>query len=525
MDDLERRIVGWATRRRDIRTVLVIGSRAQLEAPADEWSDLDVVFVTQKPAGYLANTDWLSEIAEVWAAYADPYDDVTRHVLFAEALDAGITPVSSRLLRVLLLVRRLRTRFPMLFRLLPRGARDAIERRVEPAKVREQPAGATGAIFGHSSRTRTRASSTRTGWERSCWRRSRTTQAPPNLPPRSNFRAVVDEFLFLSVWNAKHLRRGELWWAKTVACDGRMKTLLLRMIEWHAGASAPPKGRRFERWVDPQLLDRLRATFGHYDDDDVWRASSETVSLFRTIAAETAERLGFDYPVDVDTEVARWVGRCEADSPRERPEVAGPSGAGRADSRSAPRLRDRPAGWSRTFGTSGEPRLRIRRRRAGRCGRARRAACRRRPVRSRPAAPEPAVWFCADPALRPCRRRPTEDAGRQPSHRHTSARLFETSRLRATRCQRPRASPAVRDGQSSRRVKSMMLPIRVDADATLRLGAPSQGDRGRCPSRRKGRRPCRCLWPCSPSVSAVARARNSRLRVAVSPPLRSGPRS
>jgi aminoglycoside 6-adenylyltransferase len=312
MDDLERRIVGWATRRRDIRTVLVIGSRAQLEAPADEWSDLDVVFTTRSPARYLATTDWLNEIGEVWAAYADPYDGVTRHVLFAEALDAGLTPVSTRLLRVLLLVRRVRTRVPVLFRLLPRGARDAIERRVEPAKVREEPAGATGAIFGHT-RGRVRVILDKDGLAAKLLATLPDDAGATEPPTAEQFRAVVDEFLFLSVWNAKHLRRGELWWAKTVACDGRMKTLLLRMIEWHAGASAPPKGRRFERWVDPQLLDRLRATFGHYDDDDVWRASLETVSLFRTIATDTAERLDFDYPVDVDAEVARWVRSCEAD--------------------------------------------------------------------------------------------------------------------------------------------------------------------------------------------------------------------
>ena len=102
------------------------------------------------PPGYLATTDWLHEIAEVWAAYADPYDGVTRHVLFAGALDAGITPVSNGRLRMLLVVRKLRTQFPMLFRLFPRRAREVIERRIEPARVREQPAGATGAIFGHS---------------------------------------------------------------------------------------------------------------------------------------------------------------------------------------------------------------------------------------------------------------------------------------------------------------------------------------------------------------------------------------
>jgi aminoglycoside 6-adenylyltransferase len=318
MEELERRIVGWAARRRDIRTVLVIGSRARLEAPADEWSDLDVVFTTSAPARYLAGVDWLNEIGDVWAAYADPYDGVTRHVLFAGALDAGITPVSHRRLRALLAVRKLRTRSPMLLRLFPRVVRDAIDRRVEPANVREEPAGATGAIFGHT-RGRVRVILDKDGLGTRVLATLPHDSDAAKPPTAEQFRAVVEEFLFLSVWNAKHLRRGELWWAKTVACDGRMKTLLLRMIEWHAGALDGPgcytsqRGRRFESWVEPRVLDRLRATFGHYDEDDVWRASLETASLFRTIATETAERLGWRYPDDIDAHVSHWVRRCEAD--------------------------------------------------------------------------------------------------------------------------------------------------------------------------------------------------------------------
>ena len=324
MEDLERRIVGWATRRRDIRTVFVIGSRARVDESADEWSDLDVVFTTSSPARYLASTGWLSEIGEVWAAYADPFDGVTRHVLFAGALDAGITPVSNSRLRALLLVRKLRTRFPMTFRLFPREVRDAIDRRVQPAKVREEPAGATGAIFGHArERVRVILDKDRLGTKVLETLPHGSDSAKP--PTAEQFRAVVEEFLFLAVWNAKHLRRGELWWAKTVACDGLMKTLLLRMIEWHARATngaecnTSQKGRHFERWVDPGVLDRLRATFGHYDDDDVWRASLATVSLFRTIATETAERLDFPYPAGIDARVSDWVTRCEAGRHEMRP--------------------------------------------------------------------------------------------------------------------------------------------------------------------------------------------------------------
>ena len=43
------RFIDFATVRQDIRFVMVIGSRAREDHPADEWSDLDLVFVTSNP--------------------------------------------------------------------------------------------------------------------------------------------------------------------------------------------------------------------------------------------------------------------------------------------------------------------------------------------------------------------------------------------------------------------------------------------------------------------------------------------
>src|SRR5688572_923047 len=63
MDKLISKIVEWAQHREDIRALIVIGSRARQNHPADQWSDLDLVIVTDDPAYYLQHEDWLAEIA------------------------------------------------------------------------------------------------------------------------------------------------------------------------------------------------------------------------------------------------------------------------------------------------------------------------------------------------------------------------------------------------------------------------------------------------------------------------------
>jgi aminoglycoside 6-adenylyltransferase len=302
MDALEARLVRWAKSRRDIRTVLVVGSRAREERPADEWSDLDVAFTTTSRASYLTSTEWISDLGDVWVAYADQ-EGVTRHVLFAGGLDAGIAPLPHVALRTLLYVQRVRARFPRLWQVVPGPARAAVDGHIDELSA-----------YCHRG---VRLLLDKDGLGASLLAALPRDAVPAPLPTAEQFRAVVNEFWFLAVWNVKHLRRGELWAAKTVACDGRMKTLLLRMIEWHTRATKGAdydtweNGRHLEQWADPEVIDALRATFGHYDNEDLWRASTATTALFRALAAETAGLLDLPDPTSTDTQIADWITACQ----------------------------------------------------------------------------------------------------------------------------------------------------------------------------------------------------------------------
>jgi aminoglycoside 6-adenylyltransferase len=69
------------------------------------------------------------------------------------------------------------------------------------------------------------------------------------------------------------------------------------MTEWHARATncwdydTWHGGRFLEQWADPRIVARLRDTFAHYDEDDVWRTLLAMMNLFRWVAGETAVQL------------------------------------------------------------------------------------------------------------------------------------------------------------------------------------------------------------------------------------------
>jgi aminoglycoside 6-adenylyltransferase len=127
--------------------------------------------------------------------------------------------------------------------------------------------------------------------------------APPasDLPDEAAFSKVVNDLWYHTVRTARKLRRGELWWAKS-CCDSYLKDILPCMLEWHAQASSDRDvdtwmlGRFLEEWADPRAVPALPKVLARYDQENVWRALSGTMDLFRWLAIETVELLGYPYP-------------------------------------------------------------------------------------------------------------------------------------------------------------------------------------------------------------------------------------
>jgi len=136
---------------------------------------------------------------------------------------------------------------------------------------------------------------------------------PRSPPSQHEFLEVVNDFWYHVVWTVKKLKRGELWTAK-FCLDSYLKwKCMLRVIEWHSRAEKGwtydtwHNGRFLEKWANKQIIEGLRDTFAYYDKDDVERALLATMNAFRWIAKETAEKLGYPYPTEIDKTVTEWV--------------------------------------------------------------------------------------------------------------------------------------------------------------------------------------------------------------------------
>lgn len=286
--ELEERLRRWATSDPDVRAAVVVGSFARDDHPADEWSDLDVGLIVRHATRFRSDDRWLEAIGQPVVRYRER-PGRTWHVLFADRVDAGIAPIPVSTARVLAaLLRTLHTTPALLkVRAFDRAASALHE--------------GAAAYVARGARVLIDKDGTVARALRYVGPGSRATTAPS----RDELGATVHEFFFSAVWTAKHLRRGELWRARTIGVDGALKRLLLSVLEWDTHVRAPETetwehGQFLEEWAHPSARAALATTFARYERDDSWRALFATIDLFRRLATNVATAHGYPYPEAAD---------------------------------------------------------------------------------------------------------------------------------------------------------------------------------------------------------------------------------
>lgn len=261
--DIKLNICGYAQQDKTIKAVIAIGSSTRSDMPADEYSDLDLIIVTDSPDRWYSG-EYQELFGNVSISFIEPtlvggrerrcvYDDdrdvdmiIFTPEQFGKVLREGVAEwVMNRG-----------------WKLLYDGGDHAemIPQFVERKVTHE-------------------------------------------IMSAEKFENTVNDFFFHNIWACKKLRRGELWSA-IMCIDTYLNNLLLKMIEqyqlcvddtdvWH-------DGRFLDRWADKSVLDELKNCFAHYDKDDCKSALLATHKLFVRLARTVADKRGHAYSEKVE---------------------------------------------------------------------------------------------------------------------------------------------------------------------------------------------------------------------------------
>jgi aminoglycoside 6-adenylyltransferase len=256
-------VAAWAGGRADVRGVVLVGSQARVETPADELSDIDLALFVDDPQRYLADSTWLRSFGEPLLTFVEPtavggFEE--RRVLFGDGLevDFSILPVAA-------------------LEALPPEARAVLGRGFV---VLHDELGLAGLEPG--------------------------AVAPPPPPSQARLEQLSNDFWYHLLWAAKKLRRGEVLLAKQ-ACDCYLTSLVVELARWLAADRDTWHGYRFfERWGG-EIAEALGAAFARYDAADVGCALRAKGELFGRLERDVARRFDLVEPVD-QGEILRRLG-------------------------------------------------------------------------------------------------------------------------------------------------------------------------------------------------------------------------
>jgi aminoglycoside 6-adenylyltransferase len=268
--DVLKRLVAWAEAQPSVRALILTSSRARADETVDEFSDYDMIVAAADADAFLRDGGYALAYARPLACWGDEHDVLGLRTTFRGVVYEDGTKIDF-------------TIWPA--ELLPRVAEE--ETLPEDLDV--------GYLVlldkdGHTA-----------AWKAPTYR----AHIPPR-PTEDEYRALVEEFWWSSTYVAKALWRGEVVFAKVVL-DYYMKLgVLRRFLEWRIeiehGWNVRPGvlGRGLERLLDHDIVDALHATYVGGDVDDNWDALFATAALFRRVAKQVGEALGYAYPQDVD---------------------------------------------------------------------------------------------------------------------------------------------------------------------------------------------------------------------------------
>jgi len=278
----ENRIVHWlarwAERQEPIRAMLLYSSRANLNAPVDIFSDYDILLAVTDVHRFHEDDRWLEDFGKVLVVFRNPigleygfesfgfithYEDGTK-------IDYGFFPVE----------------FLNWVAKQPRLPDDLDNGYIVLLDKDHLTDGLKPPTY---------------------------TAYMPASPTEQDYRAVIEEFFNDSAYVAKHLWRDNLFPAK-YSLDYIMKFQCLRkMLEWrmeidHNWSVKPGAyGKDLKKRLKPDIWLELESTYVGAGLEENWGALFRTVALFRKVAIEVGDHLGYTYLYDLDRRVMEYL--------------------------------------------------------------------------------------------------------------------------------------------------------------------------------------------------------------------------
>lgn len=270
------KLIAWGAVHPLIRAIILTSSRTRPDGPVDLLSDYDVILVVSDVKPFAFDDAWISEYGKPmvrWNDQGEMHGQATyfRGVIYQDyvKIDYSIWPVE-------------------------------LLRQIEASALPDQLDVGYHVLLDKDQRM--------VGWKLPSY------QAHiPTRPKEGEYQALVQEFWWGTTYVAKSLWRDDLVFAKWVLDHDLKLETMRRMLEWRIEVdqnwSVKPGvyGRGLKQLLPSDIWSAFASTYVSLDIQETWTALYLLISLFRRVASEVGNALGYPYPQQVDDQVSAYL--------------------------------------------------------------------------------------------------------------------------------------------------------------------------------------------------------------------------
>jgi aminoglycoside 6-adenylyltransferase len=270
-DRIIQQLVGWTEGQKAVRAMLLTSTRTKPDAQVDLFSDYDVILVVTDIHPFYEERAWLEDFGRVLVVYRDPIrlDHGAERFAYITQYEDGLK---------------------IDFTLWPV---EMVSRIADESQLPDELDVGYAVLIDKEDLTAGLRPPTHRAYILS-------------LPSREKYETRIEVFFHEATYTAKHLWRDDLMAAK-YNLDYAMKANNLRqMLEWriaieHDWAFKPGAyGKGLKRHLDPETWQELESTYVGAGEVENWEALFGIIDLYRRIAIEVGEHLGYHYPHELD---------------------------------------------------------------------------------------------------------------------------------------------------------------------------------------------------------------------------------
>ena len=271
------RLVAWGTAHALVRAMILTSSRARPDGLVDPFSDYDLILAVSEVEPFAFDDAWVFEYGRPMVRFGDQSEmhglaTYFRGVVYQNyvKIDYSIWPV------------------------------EVLSRIAASAHLPDGLDVGYRVLLDKDRRTAE-------------WRPPSYQAFIPARPTEAQYQALVEEFWWDTTYVAKSLWRDELVFAKWMLDQDLKLETLRRLLEWrieldHTWSVKPGvHGRGLKRLLPPDTWLDFARTYVSLDVEETWGALARVIALFRKLASEVGNALGYPYPQQVDAQVSAYL--------------------------------------------------------------------------------------------------------------------------------------------------------------------------------------------------------------------------